>query len=157
MDEKVKPKLIDCQKHFVTISTYQLILWWHTKATPDTYLVFPGVFESMNPILKSELQGSFYLWCFGHSSWRGGRQSRSNTRNLRRHWWEGPMDLSVDEGPWHWECLPPKETRSHYGYAISYEYLMASGFLNAQEHLYRRCELGYIIIWVGRYIGTTTI
>ena len=34
--------------------------------------------------------------------------------------WEGPSDPSVGEGPGHWERLPPTETRSHKGKAMSY-------------------------------------
>jgi hypothetical protein len=33
---------------------------------------------------------------------------------------EGPSDPSVGEDPGRWEHLPPMETRSHEGKAISY-------------------------------------
>ena len=49
-------KLIECQKHCITISTYQLIIYLHTKVTIDIYLVFLRVFERMSPYLKSLLQ-----------------------------------------------------------------------------------------------------
>jgi hypothetical protein len=45
----------------------------------------------------------------------------SDTGDLWRHWWEGPSDHNVGEGPERLERLPPTETRSHEGKAISYE------------------------------------
>ena len=44
---------------------------------------------------------------------------RSDTQDVWRHWLEGPSDPSVDEGPRHWEHLPPTEIRRHKGKAIS--------------------------------------
>ena len=43
-----------------------------------------------------------------------------DTRDLWRHWWEGPSDSSVVEGPGRWEHLPPMETRSHKDKIMSY-------------------------------------
>jgi hypothetical protein len=44
----------------------------------------------------------------------------SDTRDLWRRWWEGPSDPSVGEGPGRKERLPPMETKSHEGKAMSY-------------------------------------
>jgi hypothetical protein len=41
-------------------------------------------------------------------------------RDLWRRWWAGPSDPNVGEDPGHWERLPPTETRSHEGKAMSY-------------------------------------
>ena len=45
---------------------------------------------------------------------------RSDIRDLWRRWWEGPSDPSVGEGPGRWERLPPTETKSYEGKAMSY-------------------------------------
>jgi hypothetical protein len=42
----------------------------------------------------------------------------SKIRDLCRHWWEGPSDLSVGEGHGCWERLPPTKIRSHEGVRI---------------------------------------
>ena len=61
-----------------------------------------------------------------HLSMRSARNTmaeggpQSDTRDFWRHWWDGPSDPSVGEGPWHWKRLPPTETRMHKGKAISY-------------------------------------
>ena len=52
--------------------------------------------------------------------WAQGRPG-SNTRDLWRHWWEGPSDPSVDEGPDYSKRFPPIKIKSHKGKAISYE------------------------------------
>ena len=51
----------------------------------------------------------------------GTRETRSDTRNLWRHWWEGPSDPSVGEGLKRLERLPPTRTKTHEGKAIGYE------------------------------------
>ena len=51
----------------------------------------------------------------------GTRGPRSDTRDLWRHWWEGPSDPSVGEAPKRWEYLPPMEIMSHMGKAVIYE------------------------------------
>ena len=48
------------------------------------------------------------------------KQSRSDTRDLWRQWWEGPNDPSVDEGPGRRERHPPTETRGHEDKPVSY-------------------------------------
>ena len=58
-------------------------------------------------------------WGVPETPWAQGG-SQSNTRDLWHRWWEGPNDPSVGEGPGRWEGLPPMETRSHEGEAISY-------------------------------------
>jgi hypothetical protein len=45
---------------------------------------------------------------------------RSDTRDSWRRWGEGPNDPSVGEDLGRWKCLPPTETRSHKGKAISF-------------------------------------
>ena len=51
----------------------------------------------------------------------GIRGPRNDTWDLWHHWWKGPNDLSVGEGPGRWEHLPPPKSRSHKGKAISYK------------------------------------
>ena len=79
---------------------------------------------------------------------------RNDTWDLWRRWWEGLNDPNVSEGPGLWERLPPTENKNHNNKAISYTSLRMSGFLNAQEYPFRRCELGDMAIWVGRYLET---
>ena len=53
-------------------------------------------------------------WGVPTTRWvQGG--SRSDTRDLWCHRWEGPSDLTVGEGPGCWKRLPPTETRNHEG------------------------------------------
>ena len=59
-----------------------------------------------------------YLSMSGARNTMGTRGS--DTRDLWRHWWEGPYDPSVGEGTGRWERLPPTDIKSHEGKAMSY-------------------------------------
>jgi hypothetical protein len=49
------------------------------------------------------------------------RGIQSDIRDLWHHWWEGPSDPNVGEGPWRLERPSPTKTRSHEGKAISFK------------------------------------
>jgi hypothetical protein len=80
----------------------------HPQATTNNQTMFKNITHN-----EDACGAFFHKECPQHHGRKG------DTRDLWRHWWEGPSDPSVGEGPMHLKRLPLMGTRSHEGKAIS--------------------------------------